>query len=262
MMAEERLQKVLAAAGFGSRRRCEALIASGQVLVDGEVVTEPGRRVDPHRRRIVCAGRPVRPQPPVALVLNKPRRVLCTVRDDRGRRTVLDLIRGVPQRIFPVGRLDWESQGLVILTNDGELANLLTHPRYGVPRTYHVVLKGELTGEILGRLQRGVWLAEGKTGPVRVRVKKRDRKGAVLEVTLREGMNREVRRLFARFGLRVKRLKRIRVGSLGLGSLREGEYRFLTPREVERLRACARREFGSGAVGIRGDRDENGQAGP
>lgn len=239
-MAEDRLQKVLAAAGFGSRRHCGTLVAAGQVTVDGEVVTEPGARVDPVHHRIACAGRPVRLQPPVTLVLNKPRRVLCTVRDDRGRRTVLDLVRGIPQRIFPVGRLDWESQGLVLLTNDGELANLLTHPRYGVPRTYHVILKGDLTGEVISRIQKGVWLAEGKTGPVRVLVKKRAREGSVLEVTLGEGMNREVRRIFARFGLRVRRLKRIRVGSLGLGALREGQYRLLTPREVEDLKAAAR----------------------
>ncbi len=241
-MVEERLQKVLAAAGFGSRRRCEELIASGQVLVDGRPVTELGVKVDPRRHRITCGGEPVRAQRTVTLLLNKPRRVVCTARDERGRRTVLDLVRGVRERVFPVGRLDWESQGLILLTNDGELANLLTHPRYGVPRTYHVIVKGELTGEILTKLQGGVWLAEGKTGPVRVFVKKRAREGSVLEVTVREGMNREVRRLFARFGLRVRRLKRIRVGPLGLGPLREGQYRFLSPAEVEALRASADRE--------------------
>jgi pseudouridine synthase len=241
-MPEERLQKVLAAAGFGSRRHCEQLIASGQVTVDGAVVTEMGVRTDPRRHRIVCAGRPVRPQRMVTLVLNKPRRVLCSVRDDRGRRTVIDLLKGVQERVFPVGRLDWDSQGLLLLTNDGELANLLTHPRYRIPRTYHVIVKGELTGEILSKIQGGVWLAEGKTGPVRVFVKKRAREGAILEVTVREGMNREVRRIFARFGLRVRRLKRIRVGSLGLGTLREGQFRLLSPREVDALRAGASRE--------------------
>jgi pseudouridine synthase len=175
-------------------------------------------------------------------MLNKPRNVITSVRDERGRRTVLDLVRGIRERVFPVGRLDWESQGLLILTNDGELANLLTHPRYGVPRTYHVRVRGQLTPEILARLQKGVWLAEGKTRPVRVLVKKRDREGAVLEVTLREGMNREVRRIFARFGLAVKRLKRIRVGPLGLGSLPEGHFRVLDRQEVEALRASAQRE--------------------
>ena len=155
---------------------------------------------------------------------------------------MLDLVKDIRERVFPVGRLDWDSQGLIILTNDGELANLLTHPRYGIPRTYHMIVKGDLTGEILSKIQGGVWLSEGKTGPVRVFVKKRAREGAILEVTVREGMNREVRRIFARFGLRVKRLKRIRVGSLGLGSLHEGQYRLLSPGEVEALRAGASRE--------------------
>ncbi len=241
-MAEERLQKVLAAAGFGSRRHCEQLIASGKVTVDGAVVTELGVKVDPRRHRVVCAGQPVRPQRPVTLLLNKPRRVVTTARDEHGRRTVLDLLHGVRERVFPVGRLDWESQGLLLLTNDGDLANLLTHPRYGVPRTYHLIVKGDLTGEVLSKIQGGVWLAEGKTGPIRVFVKKRAREGSVLEVTVREGMNREVRRIFARFGLRVKRLKRIRVGPLGLGALREGQYRYLLPAEVEALRASARPE--------------------
>lgn len=237
-MPLERLHKVLARAGFGSRRSCEELIARGAVTVDGAVVREMGVRVDPARQKIFCQGEPVRPERPVTILLNKPRRVVTTLRDERGRRTVRDLVAGVKERIFPVGRLDWESQGLLLLTNDGELANLLTHPRYGVPRTYHVILKGQLTGEILERLRRGVWLAEGKTGPVKVFVKKREREGAILEVTLREGMNREVRRIFARFGLRVRRLKRIRVGPLGLGRLREGEWRVLRPEEVQALRAA------------------------
>jgi pseudouridine synthase len=176
----------------------------------------------------------------VTLLLNKPRNVITSVRDERGRRTVMDYVRGVRERIYPVGRLDWESQGLLLLTNDGELANLLTHPRFGVPRTYHAVVKGQLTPEILEKIQRGVWLSEGKTGPVRILVKKRDRAGAVVEVTLREGMNREVRRIFARFGLKVKNLKRLRVGPLGLGPLRPGQFRVLSPPEVEALRAAAR----------------------
>lgn len=237
---KERLHKVLAAAGFGSRRHCEELIAAGQVQVDGHAVTGMGVKVDPERQKIVCAGQRVRPERPVTVLLNKPRRVITSARDERGRKTVMDLVSGVRERLFPVGRLDWESQGLLLLTNDGDLANLLTHPRYGVPRTYHVIVKGELTGEVLEKLQKGVWLAEGRTAPVRVWVKKRAREGAVLEVTLREGMNREVRRVFARFGVRVRRLKRIRVGPLGLGKLREGEWRFLSREEVEALRSSAR----------------------
>ena len=246
-MVEERLHKVLAGAGFGSRRKCEQLIAAGQVMVDGHVVTEMGVRVDPFKNRITCAGQRLRSGRRVTVLLNKPRRVITSAQDDRGRRTVMDLVHGFRERLFPVGRLDWESQGLLLLTNDGDLANLLTHPRYGVPRTYHAIVKGELTGEVVAKLQAGVWLSEGKTAPIRVFVKKRTREGAVLEVTLREGMNREVRRIFARFGLRVKRLKRIRVGPLGLGGLAEGRFRLLTREEVESLRSSALAARGSTA---------------
>jgi pseudouridine synthase len=237
----ERLHKVLARSGVASRRQCEQLIAGGQVTVDGKVVTEMGFKVDPARAKIVYAGQPVRPPRTVTLVLNKPRRVMTTTKDDRERPTVMGLLGDLRERVYPVGRLDWDSEGLLILTNDGELANLLTHPRYGVPRTYHVRVRGELTPEVLDKLGRGVWLAEGKTGPVKVLVKKRDREGAIVEVTVREGMNREVRRVFARFGLKVRRLKRLRIGPLNLGDLPSGRFRILEPREVEALRAAATR---------------------
>jgi pseudouridine synthase len=142
----------------------------------------------------------------------------------------------------PVGRLDWESEGLLIMTNDGDLANLLTHPRYGVPRTYHAIVGGALTPEVLEKIQRGVWLSEGKTGPARIYIKKRLRDMTVVEITVREGMNREVRRIFAKFGLKVKRLKRIRVGPLSLGTLGPGQTRVLCTHEGEGRRASARKE--------------------
>lgn len=236
----ERLHKVLANAGVASRRRCEEIIAAGQVTVDGKVVTELGTKVDPEKSRIVFAGQPVRPSRGVTILLHKPRRVMTTTHDDRGRKTVMDLLPSIRERLYPVGRLDWDSEGLLLLTNDGDLANLLTHPRYGVPRTYHVRIKGDLTPAILEKLQRGVWLSEGKTGPIRVFIDKRFAGGAVLKVTIREGMNREVRRVFAKFGLNVRRLKRTRVGPLGLGGLSSGQSRLLTPKEVEELRKAAR----------------------
>jgi pseudouridine synthase len=246
--ALERLHKVLARSGVASRRQCEELIAGGQVTVDGKVVTEMGFKVDPARAKIVYAGQRVKPAAPITLVLNKPRRVMTTVKDDRDRPTVMGLLGGLRERVFPVGRLDWDSEGLLLMTNDGELANLLTHPRYGVPRVYHVRVRGDLTPEVLDKLGRGVWLAEGKTGPVKVFVKKKDRDGSIVEVTVREGMNREVRRVFARFGLKVKRLKRLRIGPLNLGDLPSGQFRVLTPREIESLRAAAARaEEGSDA---------------
>ena len=236
----ERLHKVLANSGVASRRRCEELISGGQVTVDGKVITELGTKVDPEKSRIVFAGQLVRPPKGVTLVLHKPRRVLTTTSDDKGRKTVMNLVPALRERIYPVGRLDWDSEGLLLLTNDGDLANLLTHPRYGVPRTYHARIKGDLTAEVLEKLQRGVWLSEGKTGPVRVYVKKRMQGGAIIEATIREGMNREIRRVFAKFGLKVRRLKRIRVGPLGLGGLGSGQCRMLTPKEVEDLKKSAR----------------------
>jgi 23S rRNA pseudouridine2605 synthase len=239
-MALERLHKVLAGSGVASRRACEQLIAAGQVTVNGKVITEMGFKADPLTDKITFAGRPVKPPRLVTLVLNKPKKVVTTTQDEKGRRTVMDYVKGIPQRVYPVGRLDWESEGLLVMTNDGDLANLLTHPRYGVARHYHAVVKGDLSAAILEKLQRGVWLSEGKTGPIRVLVKSRDREGAVVEVTLHEGMNREIRRVFAKFGLKVKRLKRIRVGPLVLGHLPTGASRILSPKEVADLRASVK----------------------
>ncbi len=243
-MTRERLQKVLAGAGFGSRRHCENLIRLGEVEVDGKVVIEVGIKVDAQRQRIKCGDRYVKPTLPMTILLNKPRGYLCTSRDERGRRTVFQLLPPMKERLFTVGRLDGDSQGLLLLTNDGELCNLMTHPRYRVPRTYHIIVRGAVTPERIERMRRGVWLAEGKTGPVQVRVKHRERspqrgESSVLEVTVCEGMNREVRRIFARQGIKVKRLKRIRVGSLSLGPLTEGKFRQLDPAEVERLKRAA-----------------------
>jgi 23S rRNA pseudouridine2605 synthase len=234
-MPLERLHKVLAHAGFGSRRKCEELIAEGTVQVDGKTVTEMGLKVDPDRQKIKCRDQYVRMPARVILIMNKPKGVVSTTSDTQGRRTVVDLLRGVRERVYPAGRLDADSQGMMILTNDGDLTEKLTHPRHGVPKTYHVVVRGEVPDAVLAKAKRGVWLAEGRTGPVRVRILKRNREATVLEVTLREGMNREVRRIFARFGFKVDRLKRIRIGALGLGPLPEGQFRRLTDEEVVRL---------------------------
>ena len=239
-MVVERLHKVLANSGVASRRACEQLIAAGQVTVDGEIVTEMGFKVDPAKNKIMFGGQRIKPPRPVTLILNKPNKTVTTTRDEAGRRTVMQYVQHIKERVYPVGRLDWDSEGLLVMTNDGDLANLLTHPRYGVARTYHVVVRGELKPDILERMQKGVWLSEGKTGPIKILIKKRDRESAVVEVTVHEGMNREVRRVFARFGLKVKHLKRLRVGPLMLGSLPTGAIRVLTPQEVEALRASVK----------------------
>lgn len=241
---KERLHKILAAGGFGSRRQCEQMIRLGEVQVDGKTVSEVGLKVDPETQKIKCSGRYLKPMHRVTYLLNKPRGYICSSKDEHGRKTVLHLLPGVRERLFTVGRLDAESQGLILLTNDGELCNLLTHPRYQVPRTYQLLVRGGVTPEMIARMRRGVWLAERKTGPVLARVKHRERSKSrgeqtVLEVTVHEGMNREVRRIFARYGLKVKRLKRIRLGPLQLGSLTEGQSRPLTEEEVVRLKRTA-----------------------
>jgi len=243
----ERLHKVLANSGVASRRACELLISAGQVTVDGKVVTEMGFKVDPAKNKIMFGGQRIKPPRPITLILNKPNKTVTTTKDEAGRRTVMQYVQHIKERVYPVGRLDWDSEGLLVMTNDGDLANLLTHPRYGVARTYHVVVRGELKPEVLERMQKGVWLSEGKTGPIKILIKKRDRESAVVEVTVHEGMNREVRRVFARFGLKVKHLKRLRVGPLVLGHLPTGAIRLLTPQEVESLRASVKtREDGHG----------------
>lgn len=239
-MALERLHKVLARAGFGSRRTCEELILEGKVQVDGQVVTQLGTKVDPETQKIKCMGRWVREPRRIYLVLHKPKRYIVSMRDELGRKTVMDLV-AMRERVFPVGRLDKDSEGLILLTNDGEFANLLTHPRYRVEKTYHVILEGRITPKQKAKIERGVWLSEGKTGPARITVKKLLKELSVLDITIREGLNREVRRIFARLGLKVKRLKRIRIGTLDLGPLPEGAFRELTRGEVNALKSVALR---------------------
>jgi 23S rRNA pseudouridine2605 synthase len=238
-MEKERLHKVLAHAGFGSRRSCEKRIAAGEVEVDGKIVTEMGVKVDPSSQRIKCGGKYVKAPPLVYLLLNKPKNVVTTLKDDRGRRTVIDLLRGIRARVVPAGRLDADSQGMLVLTNDGDLIQKLTHPSFQVSRTYHVVVQGTLDPAVIEKLSKGVWLAEGRTGPVEVHVKKADREVTIVEVVLHEGMNREVRRVFAKFGLKVTHLKRIRIGRLELGNLGDGKVRNLTRNDIELMLADA-----------------------
>jgi 23S rRNA pseudouridine2605 synthase len=238
----ERLQKVLAAAGIGSRRQCEELIRAGRVEVERIVVTQLGTTVDPERQQVRVDGVPLPRSKPVYYAAHKPRGVVTTHRDPARRPRVIDLIPTAGQRLFPVGRLDLHSDGLILLTNDGELANRLTHPRYGVEKTYRVLVAGEPTPQTLLKLQRGVYLAgEGIARVHRIQIKKRQRKSTLLEMSLREGRNREIRRVLARVGHKVLRLTRIAVGPIRLGNLAPGAYRRLSPAEVEALRQAAGR---------------------
>ena len=227
----ERLHKLLAHAAIASRRACEALIREGRVKVDGRVVREMGVRVDPRRQEIRFDDTPVRFEKRVAFALHKPKDVLCTNADELGRMRVIDLMKIVSLRIYPVGRLDKDSEGLIIVTNDGQLALRLTHPRYGVEKVYEVWVSGLVTDEALKRLRKGVWLAEGRTRLEEVRIVARHREETHLRVAVAEGRNREIRRVMAKVGHQVKRLLRTTVGPVTLGSLEPGRYRPLTEEE-------------------------------
>ena len=237
----QRLQKVLAAAGLGSRRQCEELIAQGRVEIDRQVVTELGTRVDPAAQEIRVDGNVLHGRSHVYYALHKPAGVLCTNNDPSGRPRAIDLVPANTGRLFSVGRLDLNSEGLILLTNDGELANHLTHPRYGVEKVYRVVVAGEATLEELEQLRRGVHLAEGVARVSRVKVVQKQRQSSALEMVLAEGHNREIRRALARIGHKVLRLTRVAIGPLRLGKLKPGEFRRLFPEEVAELRRAAQR---------------------
>ena len=251
----ERLQKVLAAAGIASRRECEQLILEGRVEVDRQVVAELGTRVDPQRQEIRVDGEAL-PQPKlVYFAVNKPTGVVSTSLDPAGRPRVIDLLPPNGPRVFAVGRLDITSEGLILLTNDGELANRLTHPRHGVEKIYHVQVAGQVDRDVLAQLHRGVRLAEGLAHAKHVRVKSRRKRSTLLEMILDEGRNREIRRLLARAGHKVQRLKRVAVGPLRLGELPTGAVRPLTRKEIQALhRATAHLPATAERSGPSGDR--------
>lgn len=234
----ERLQKVLAAAGIASRREAEQIILEGRVEVDGQVVTELGARVEPQQQEIFVDGQRLAKPKLVYYAVHKPTGVVSTARDPSGRLRVIDLLPPDVGRVFNVGRLDMSSEGLILVTNDGELANQLTHPRHGVRKIYEVHVAGEPEPPVLAQLRRGVHLAEGFVKPVEVRIKGRKKNGVVLEMALEEGRNREIRRLLARVGHKVQRLVRIAVGPIRLGELPKGASRLLLPEEVKKLRAA------------------------
>ena len=238
-MEPERLQKVLAAAGYGSRRVCEELIADGRVTVNGEVAVL-GRRVDADMDRIEVDGTPVPVRPGlVHYVLNKPRGVVSTAKDTHGRPTVVDLVPADP-RVYPVGRLDADTEGLLVLTNDGDLAQLLTHPRHGVEKAYLAEVEGVPTAGALRTLREGVVLDDGPARAARAQVVQRSADGnSALEIVLKEGRKRIVRRMCAEIGHPVRRLVRTRIGPLSDQKLPPGACRALTPQEVRALYAAA-----------------------
>ena len=231
----ERIQKVLAHAGLGSRRSCEDLIKQGRVSVDGQVIRELGSRVDPARSKVAVDGEPIRLESMVYFAVNKPKGYVSTDLDPAGRPRVVDLLPEVPERVYTVGRLDEDSTGLMILTNDGELANRLAHPRYGVEKLYRALVAGTPDQEIVAKLTAGVWLSDGKVRAKRARLLGRQGQANVLELVLAEGKNREIRRMLARLGHKVMSLNRVAVGPISLKGLASGECRSLSRHEVELL---------------------------
>lgn len=243
---EVRLQKLIAGTGLASRRKAETLIAAGRVTVNGRVVTELGTKVDPARDHVKVDGKHLAAaQPFVYLVLNKPKNVMSTLDDPGGRPTVKDFLRGVSVRVFPVGRLDFDSEGLMLLTNNGDLAQALLHPRYHVPKTYLIKVKGVLTEEEIGELERGVKLEDGMTGPATVKKVRKVEANSWVEITIHEGRKHQVKRMLEAVGHPVIKLVRVRMGPLSLGDLAPGEFRFLTDREANALRELVEQRVSS-----------------
>jgi len=234
----ERLQKVMASAGVASRRQCEELILQGVVRVNGRVVDELPAFVDPAVDDITVQGRPLREPPRVYYLLNKPKGVICTSSDPQGRPRAIDLVPA-GARIFCVGRLDADTTGLIILTNDAELTNLLTHPRYKVSKTYVAKVAGHVGSQAVEKLRKGIWLAEGRTSPASVKVLKSGHHDSLVEITISQGLNRQVRRMLAKVGLPVQSLKRTRIGGLTIKGLGVGRYRPLSKAEAASLKRAA-----------------------
>ncbi|MET3504532.1 pseudouridine synthase [Halalkalibacter oceani] len=236
----ERLQKIIAQAGIASRRKAEQLIMEGKVKVNGEVVRELGVKASANKDQIEVEGIPIDREEPVYFLLYKPSGVISSVKDEKGRKVVTDFLE-VEQRVFPVGRLDYDTSGLLLLTNDGEFANYLMHPKFKIDKVYVAKVKGIPTREALKRLQQGIRLDDGKTAPAKVKMMSIDKKKqtAIVRITIHEGRNRQVRRMFEAIGHPVLKLKREEYGFLNLRGMNPGDVRPLKPIEVKHLRELA-----------------------
>lgn len=236
-MADEkiRLQKYLAECGIASRRKSEELIAAGKVKVNG-VTASIGDKVNPKHDKVTVSGKKaVSVKKSVYIMLNKPRGFITTMSDEHDRKCVAELVKGINTRVYPVGRLDRESEGLLIMTNDGEFANALTHPSKHVPKTYRVTIRPEITKEQATAFRNGIEIDGRMTAPADLRILEAQENRTVVEVTIYEGRNRQIRKMFEALGIEVARLKRTKVGNLKLGMLKQGDYRDLTPDEVNSL---------------------------
>ncbi|MEE8359422.1 MAG: pseudouridine synthase [Candidatus Omnitrophota bacterium] len=231
-----RLQVALSHAGLASRRKSADLVRLGKVKVNGKVVLEPGFRCDPSKDIITCGRKKCIPEKPVYIMLNKPRGVLSTSRDSRGRKTVLDLISDGGNRLYHVGRLDKDSSGLLLLTNDGEVAYRLMHPKFEIKRVYQVAIRGSLKEEDRSRMAKGIILEGERTSPCEIKIIKGSMNKTIISVKLHEGKKRQIRNMFQKFGYNVLKLKRLRFGPLELKGLDAGEHRGLTVHETKNLK--------------------------
>jgi len=247
-MADERLQKILSQAGVASRRHAEQIILEGRVTVNGAVITELGSKADFQQDRIKVDGRLLHPpKHQIYLALHKPNNTVTTVSDPQGRATVMELLRGVKERVYPVGRLDYHSEGLLLLTNDGELSNAIMSAATHLPKTYVVKVTGLLTTEQEEQFRRGVPLSGHRTLPAGLKMLHRA-ENPWYEVRLVEGRNQQIRLMFKHFGLLVEKLKRVRIGPLELGPLKPGQFRYLTEEEAQKMKRAAARAIQQEAV--------------
>ncbi len=232
-----RLQKFLAQAGVASRRKSEALILNGEVKMNGLIVTELGTKIDPGTDVIMYNDKIVtKEEKKVYYMLNKPTGYVTTVKDEKGRKTVLDLLRDVPERIYPVGRLDCDTSGLLLLTNDGDLTYLITHPKHEVEKTYLAIVRGIPGANQLEHFRNGLVIDNWKTAKAKIEILTTDKDYATLSITIREGRNRQVRKMCAAIGSPVIKLKRVLVGAIDMEGLEEGKYRHLTGKEIDYLK--------------------------
>lgn len=237
----ERLQKMISQAGLASRRHAEKLIINGRVAVNGRVVTKLGTKVDPQKDKVTVDGKLITGEKFVYILLYKPKGVVTTLNDPQKRKTVVDLIKDVPQRIYPVGRLDYNTEGLLLLTNDGELTNALIHPSKKISKVYRAVVDGYPTEEELDKIRVGMKLEDGMTAPAIVNIIGVDHENnnTTLEITIHEGKNRQIRRMCEKIGHPVKKLKRVKFAFLDLKGVKRGGYRFLTPDEIKELKSLS-----------------------
>ncbi|HWR60052.1 MAG TPA: pseudouridine synthase [Clostridia bacterium] len=244
----ERLQKVMSEFGVASRRKCEELIAGGRVKVNGRVVTEQGCKVDKEKDSIEVDGKVIRrPDALLYILLNKPSGYITSVRDQFGRPTVLDLLKGVSVRVFPIGRLDYDTEGLLILTNDGDLTYRITHPRHNIDKTYRALVRGKVESRAVAAFSRGLVIEDYVTAPAVLKAVGEAKGNSIVEITIHEGRNRQVRKMCAAIGHEVIRLKRIKIGKIGLDGLKTGQWRYLEEEEVNYLKGlgeieCSRSE--------------------